>query len=942
MRLHSRGLARLGAGLLAASAFACPDDVPTETWSVAAQDLREAVMSIGGTSPTDVWAVGADRGEGPLVLHYDGAGWERLQTQERANLWWVHAFPNGPVFMSGGQSTILRYQDGQFERMRTPGLSRHIIFGVWGHAPDDVYAVGSIGAGNGFVWHYDGSEWSVVPLPDSIPKDSYGNTPGLFKVWGDTGGNLWVVGGGGVILRSTSGGPLERVTIDSQAALFTVYGHGDRAFIVGGSGGQPAVYEVSGGGDPVRVDVEGVSLLQGIATSAEGAVYACGAGGTILERTEGGWQSVDTGLELSVQSLHAMWVDPEGGLWSVGGNVLGTTLDKGVILHRGASVPRFVQPALPDPPAPECPADYIDPKPDRSIARRWNEQLLNAIRRDIPRPPVHARNLFHVAAAMYDAWAAYEPGADGYLYTEKSTATDVEAARREAISYAAYRVLAHRYSAELAVGANVSQHCFRSFMDRLGYDPTDEVQTGDSARAIGNRVGAAIIAHGLSDGANEQNNYEDTTGYMAANEPLLVDAGGAQLEEPSLWQELNIVEAETQNGIPLGSGSQVYVGAHWRMVTPFAMTRSGPDAMYHDPGPFPLFGPQAAEWVVEIIEMHSKLDPSLPETIDLSPSAVGNNSLGTNDGSGHALNPFTNQPYPPNVVKLGDFTRVLAEFWADGPKSETPPGHWNTIANEVAERPELTRRLFGEGDPVDELEWDVKTYFALNGATHDAAIAAWEIKRVSLGARPISWARYMANLGQSSDPNLPSYHAEGLPLVADLIELITLESSAPGQRHAHLSRYVGQLAVRSWLGEPGNRKLEYGGVGWMRAAEWMPYQRRNFVTPPFPGFISGHSTYSRSAAEVLAEITGSPFFPGGVGEFLARKDAYLVFERGPSTDVRMQWATYFDAADHSGQSRLWGGIHISPDDFAGRKVGSAVGLAAAARARAFFEGTARD
>lgn len=100
-------------GLCAALTLACGDDDPAADWSVAAQDLREAVMSIGGTSPTNVWAVGADRGAGPLVLHHDGAAWTRLQTEERANLWWVHAFPNGPVFMSGGQSTLLRYQDGQ-------------------------------------------------------------------------------------------------------------------------------------------------------------------------------------------------------------------------------------------------------------------------------------------------------------------------------------------------------------------------------------------------------------------------------------------------------------------------------------------------------------------------------------------------------------------------------------------------------------------------------------------------------------------------------------------------------------------------------------------------------------------------------------------------------------------------------------------------------------
>ena len=57
--------------------------------------------------------------------------------------------------------------------------------------------------------------------------------------------------------------------------------------------------------------------------------------------------------------------------------------------------------------------------------------------------------------------------------------------------------------------------------------------------------------------------------------------------------------------------------------------------------------------------------------------------------------------------------------------------------------------------------------------------------------------------------------------------------------------------------------------------------------------------------------------------------------------MRLQWATYFDASDQAGQSRIYGGIHLQPDGFVGRKIGSQVGLDAVARARAFFDGTAR-
>jgi len=118
--------------------------------------------------------------------------------------------------------------------------------------------------------------------------------------------------------------------------------------------------------------------------------------------------------------------------------------------------------------------------------------------------------------------------------------------------------------------------------------------------------------------------------------------------------------------------------------------------------------------------------------------------------------------------------------------------------------------------------------------------------------------------------------------------------------------------------------------------DWIPYQRRTFVSPAFPGFTSGHSTFSRAAAEALAVFTDSPYFPGGFAEFVAPRNGYLIFEDGPSEEVRLQWATYYDAADQAGQSRLHGGIHIRPDDFVGRITGRVAGLNAVDKARSFW------
>ena len=124
----------------------------------------------------------------------------------------------------------------------------------------------------------------------------------------------------------------------------------------------------------------------------------------------------------------------------------------------------------------------------------------------------------------------------------------------------------------------------------------------------------------------------------------------------------------------------------------------------------------------------------------------------------------------------------MAEFWADGPSSETPPGHWNVLANSVSDALAPDLRVGGTGPAVDRLEWDTKLYLALNGAVHDAAIAAWGLKGHYDSARPISLIRYMGGKGQSSDPAQPAYDPEGLPLEPGLVEVIT--SGIDGARTA--------------------------------------------------------------------------------------------------------------------------------------------------------------
>ena len=579
----------------------------------------------------------------------------------------------------------------------------------------------------------------------------------------------------------------------------------------------------------------------------------------------------------------------------------------------------------------------------RSTARIWDEAILSGIRIDKPNPPVHARNLFHLSVAMYDAWAAYDPVAVGYLFHEKHTAADIVAARNEAISYAAYRLLKERYA--LSVSATNTLPALDALMAALGYD-TNNVSTDTSTPAgLGNAVYQTVSAYYLNDGANQTANYQDTNpvrgGYAPINPPLVTGLpGDTNLVDVNRWQPLAITNAFDQHNFP-ASIVQTFVGSQWLHVRPFALARDDATLPWLDPGPQPrlngLDDTRFRSDVLDVLQRSGELTPDDGVTVDISPGAFGNNSLGRNDGAGRPLNPFTGQPYAPNVVPRGDFGRVLAEFWADGPNSETPPGHWNVIANQVADNTNLVKHIAGIGPVVDDLEWDVKVYFALNAAVHDAACAAWSLKRVYDGGRPIEYIRCMGGYGQCSDATAASYNTNGLPLLSNCVEVVTTNTAAPGGRHQGLP--VGAVVIRAWPGPPANPTNQHSGVQWMLTDTWLPYQKASFVTPAFPGYISGHSTFSRAAAEVLAAITGSPFFPGGMGTFTAQSNTFLKFENGPSQTVQLQWATYFDASDQAGISRLWGGIHVSIDDLTGRITGSECGQAVWALARQYFDGS---
>jgi hypothetical protein len=225
-------------------------------------------------------------------------------------------------------------------------------------------------------------------------------------------------------------------------------------------------------------------------------------------------------------------------------------------------------------------------------------------------------------------------------------------------------------------------------------------------------------------------------------------------------------------------------------------------------------------------------------------------------------------------LALTEEQKIIAEHWADGPSSELPPGHWSLIAQYVSERDQFTD------------DQDARLFFALSNAMMDAGIAAWDAKRHYDYVRPISAIRHL---------------------------------------------FSGRTVTGIGLAGPA------GAMTQIAAESWRPYQLDSFPTPPFAEYVSGHSTYSSSAAEVLKLFTGSDRY-GGSRTQSAR--SMRIDEKLPSAAMTMSWATFTQAAEQAGMSRLYGGIHFSDGNTAGLALGRKVGVSAFAKAQSYWNGTA--
>ena len=493
--------------------------------------------------------------------------------------------------------------------------------------------------------------------------------------------------------------------------------------------------------------------------------------------------------------------------------------------------------------------------PEQSIVAQWNEMLLDAIRTGGAKPTAVTYQLHLSSAAIYDAWAAYDADAYGYYSEIETPGAPTDANKAEAVSYAAYRMLVALFPDQQAKAD--------AFMATLGLDPAVTTTDPSTAAGVGNLAAANVFAARADDGSNLANGFADTTGYTPVNsaDPDAANAPGGADFDPNHWQPLRVPNGTltTPEGLPIydNDGPSTYTDQkaltpQWGSVEPFALTSGG---QFRPPAP--------------------------PHLGDTSPYVDGRGHVTTGD-----------QAYRDQVTEvletsagLTNREKAVAEYWADGPRTESPPGHWNQIAQDIALR---------DGHGIDE---DAKLFFAVNAAVFDAGIATWEAKYVYDYVRP-----------QSAIRNL--YHDQ---------------------------------EVEAWGGPDQGTQTILG-------QEWRPYQNVTFVTPPFPEFVSGHSTFSMAAAKTIAAFVGSDRFYDGksygnydldtvpgtdlLGRYETDRLAFEVFDGNES--VILQWDTLTEAAEEAGISRIYGGIHIQDGNLRALELGEKIAANAEPRWEALF------
>lgn len=315
----------LGAGCEAGVADSADSAPSPREWQDVAANLPGALLSVWGRSADDVYVVGADPGGGPMAFHLANGEWTPLAGLDAGHLWWVSG-DAANVWIAGEGGRIFRIPVEGGEPDAWVLDVRTTLFGIWGPGDGTAFAVGGnpdLPSDAAKLFAFDGAEWTEVRLPANVAAE-----PALFKVWGRTANDVWAVGSGGVSLHY-DGTIWTFVDTASTANLITVHD----GYIAGGTV-NGTILSLSTTG-MVWSDESPAGAVQLAGVHGGVAPVAVGVRGSVWFRDSDGW-TMDTRELPTYQDLHAVWVDPEGGVWAAGGHVSGEPLIQGALVYDGS------------------------------------------------------------------------------------------------------------------------------------------------------------------------------------------------------------------------------------------------------------------------------------------------------------------------------------------------------------------------------------------------------------------------------------------------------------------------------------------------------------------------------------------------------------------------------------------------------------------------------
>lgn len=331
-------------GLVACLVSACPaetaatpdasaDAAPAKRWSVLRDGLDRIPVCVWGSGPGDVLVGGGGFGSGggALLMRWNGAELVEVPIARSESLWWLHGTSATDVWVVGEKGLALHGDGKAFTPVPTGTTAT--LYGVWAAAPNDVWAVGGTPSGAGpseVLLHYDGAAWKPVDLPPPASGT-------LFKVWGRSASEVYVVGQGGSLRYDGSAWTREP---RPGVTLFTVHGGPRGVFAIGGP--PPTLLRREGAAwAPVRTPEDMSGVMSGVFVASD-AVHLVGERHQRF-RFDGQAtftnDSDEAGEGLARVDLHGVWADSEGVAFAVGGNYMMLaspgTKPRGTVLRYG-------------------------------------------------------------------------------------------------------------------------------------------------------------------------------------------------------------------------------------------------------------------------------------------------------------------------------------------------------------------------------------------------------------------------------------------------------------------------------------------------------------------------------------------------------------------------------------------------------------------------------